>query len=441
MRWRTLLVLALVTGCGAAPPAKAPSTRIEPSEKAVDEEPAEPAPLGPGLFGILGDDDELNGYVHVERLAGSAVFKAGLQAMLAVAQNAKPGAPDPLTEVQSRCGFDALEAVREATFTATPSQHSFGALLALNIGADRVLACVQQFESGFTPVQVEGLDGIARDDLHFLVREDQLLVGTRDGVNAFHRLPRMGTEGPNGTYLHLSGKVDHAMLNGRVAASLMPARSGTRLELEARTPDDSQATLLEQKLRAVSNLAGAYGVGLPPELQQALSRIVKSFELGRDGTTVHAALTLEDAVFSGAFSAMAVHGVQRYMLLAKTSEARSTLVEISSQLSAYAMKQRKPRFPPSAPLTPSVVPAGSKYTSTPQEWEKKSWHAIGFSRQDPQYYSYEFETSRDGQRVTIRARGDLDGDGVESRYELAGEIDARGATNFGPAIREDQPEE
>ena len=84
------------------------------------------------------------------------------------------------------------------------------------------------------------------------------------------------------------------------------------------------------------------------------------------------------------------------------------------------------RFPPSAPPVPGAVPPGTKYQSSPSDWQEGSWKTIGFTMDTPQYYRYSVVTSGDRKHATVRAEGDLDGDGKSSLYELPLELDKQG---------------
>jgi type IV pilus assembly protein PilA len=151
--------------------------------------------------------------------------------------------------------------------------------------------------------------------------------------------------------------------------------------------------------------------------------LLERITLEHQGSTARATLSAEDPILSGALAALAVYGVKRYITAAKIAEARETLVLISARLMAYAAKSPGKRFPRSAPRVPAKIPPGIKYTTTPADWKHKSWASIEFGREAPQYYSYEYETSKDRKRATVRARGDLDGDGVESLFELDVTVD------------------
>ena len=65
---------------------------------------------------------------------------------------------------------------------------------------------------------------------------------------------------------------------------------------------------------------------------------------------------------------------------------------------------------------------------------------------EPQYYMYSYvsdgdETGAVGQTFTATAEGDLNGDGVSSKFELPGAIQAGGVVAIAPNIAETDPEE
>jgi hypothetical protein len=78
------------------------------------------------------------------------------------------------------------------------------------------------------------------------------------------------------------------------------------------------------------------------------------------------------------------------------------------------------RFPASAPRTPSDPPTAGRYESTAQTWRHPTWQALDFILEDPHFYSYEVITNAAG--YTARAYGDLDGDGVQSTFEIQGSL-------------------
>lgn len=91
-------------------------------------------------------------------------------------------------------------------------------------------------------------------------------------------------------------------------------------------------------------------------------------------------------------------------------------------------------YPESAPLTPSVVPAGERTTDPPGTWEHPTWRLLDFRQDRPHFYAFEFERreKEGGAEFTARARGDLDGDGELSLFSIVGAIEAGGLPEVYP---------
>ena len=85
------------------------------------------------------------------------------------------------------------------------------------------------------------------------------------------------------------------------------------------------------------------------------------------------------------------------------------------------------RFPDPAPLTPMVPPRGKKEADAAGTWDHPTWKALGFRAAPegaPHAYSFSFDSSMPatGPAFVAQARGDLDGDGVLSTFEIKGSI-------------------
>jgi hypothetical protein len=80
-------------------------------------------------------------------------------------------------------------------------------------------------------------------------------------------------------------------------------------------------------------------------------------------------------------------------------------------------------YPGSVDRSPQQVPAGDAARDPEGTWSHPTWKLLGFRKDDPHYYSFEFESlnSETGAHFTARSFGDLDGDGELSRFELFGE--------------------
>jgi type II secretory pathway pseudopilin PulG len=98
---------------------------------------------------------------------------------------------------------------------------------------------------------------------------------------------------------------------------------------------------------------------------------------------------------------------------AKVAEAEPNLQLLRSALEAYRAEHG--RYPPDLPAMPGEP------GPEPRRWptgDQRGWDAIAFRPSEHLYFAYEVETSDDGASYTARARGDLDGDGQQSRFEL-----------------------
>lgn len=90
---------------------------------------------------------------------------------------------------------------------------------------------------------------------------------------------------------------------------------------------------------------------------------------------------------------------------------------------ALSLAEAGGRFPDSAPLTPSVPPRGVKVIDPGGTWDAPTWRMLDFraSPEDvPHAFSFGFEGSSGG--FVGRAKGDLDGDGLYSTFEIRGSV-------------------
>jgi hypothetical protein len=108
--------------------------------------------------------------------------------------------------------------------------------------------------------------------------------------------------------------------------------------------------------------------------------------------------------------------------LAEPLEGLQRIAERANALAAGSPAELG--YPESAPLTPARVPQGERVVDPPGTWEHPTWRRLGFSWDVAHAYSFEFESRKEEGRATFVARafGDLDGDGVQSRFEISGEI-------------------
>lgn len=143
----------------------------------------------------------------------------------------------------------------------------------------------------------------------------------------------------------------------------------------------------------------------------------------------------------GMLVGLAVNGVRKYVVEAKTVEAKATLALIAKSwavaVNPEAGKAKGLKKLTSLPAVPAEVPRGAKVQTSPADW--KAWAPIAFQIPEPQYYQYEVVAAKDGKSAEVRAKGDLDGDGVTSLYVLKITLDPKTGLVQAAGLDESQP--
>jgi hypothetical protein len=156
----------------------------------------------------------------------------------------------------------------------------------------------------------------------------------------------------------------------------------------------------------------------------------------------------------GLLAVMAIYGTRKYIANAKTAEARSYLLMMGKDAaSAYENEGTDPlanpgsgslprrRLCPSGQPVPRDLSAvgGKKYQSTRSDWtDNAGWQCLRFEILSPQYYQYRFDNT--GAGFSGVAQGDLNGDGVPSKFELVGKLQ-NDTLILAPTIIETNPDE
>ncbi|HVW25799.1 MAG TPA: prepilin-type N-terminal cleavage/methylation domain-containing protein [Polyangiaceae bacterium] len=169
----------------------------------------------------------------------------------------------------------------------------------------------------------------------------------------------------------------------------------------------------------------------------------------------------------GVLAALAIYGVRRYILNAKTAEARNGIGQMAKDASAAYSREGMDsavlalgnstgvtnRICSSASPVPTNATSiqGKKYQSKPSDWATGSqfvgWTCVKFSMQDPQYYQYDYQatgSAASGDQFTALAHGDLDGNTTLSTFSMTGKIQAEGSALvlvLAPNMQEIAPEE
>jgi hypothetical protein len=253
-----------------------------------------------------------------------------------------------------------------------------------------------------------------------------------------------------------------ALSKGEIAKVKMHGRSALPDTIESAVVT-LFATESEMGARATAKTAGdAIAAGFVGEIQKAVADFRKmagnektkpfldAVSWKQDGANVILETTVkgdaaaqQDYLWGGISLAQALQ--HDYLLASHAAEAKSAVGVIARALVSYTEQEEatgkvRHKFPPSAPRVPRATPKGAAVTTESKDWQHASWKAIHFEMPMPQRYSYEFVTSKDGKKCTVKAHGDLNGDGKESLFEVDLEIDKSGVAKIAP-LREKDPRE
>jgi type II secretory pathway pseudopilin PulG len=139
----------------------------------------------------------------------------------------------------------------------------------------------------------------------------------------------------------------------------------------------------------------------------------------------------------GSLLAVAIPAFARNVHLTYYAEPVDGLARLSEAAVQRAEVGAADPFPKTAPLTPATPPRGVKAVDPPGTWDHPTWTALGFRAAPegvPHAFSFGFDGAAAGAAPSFvaRARGDLDGDGVLSNFEVSGGMkDGRATVNPG----------
>jgi type IV pilus assembly protein PilA len=133
----------------------------------------------------------------------------------------------------------------------------------------------------------------------------------------------------------------------------------------------------------------------------------------------------------GVLAALAIYGVSRYLKHSKTAEATRILGRLEGAQDAHFQletNEADPAIyvhtfcPPAGPL-PAVFPKAQKLTPLAAEYQTPGWICLKFSATGAFFYQYTVTTNglaAVDASFTALAEGDLDGNGVTSKFKIVG---------------------
>ena len=166
----------------------------------------------------------------------------------------------------------------------------------------------------------------------------------------------------------------------------------------------------------------------------------------------------------GVLAALAIYGVRKYLLNAKTAEVRNAVGQMAKDAKAAYERESMASGVLAGGATagvsnnlcisasksvPDVVAkvAGRKFQSDPADWAVdlgtpgKGFGCLRFSISDPQYYLYNYVGAAGSAGSFVASGiGDLNGDGNTSSFSITGEVTA-GTVFVAPNFAELNPEE
>jgi type IV pilus assembly protein PilA len=437
-----LSILALAAGCGGAParPPDAPAPAAPASRRPLDT-------VAPGATLVVRVDGKA--------LRAAPAF-AGILGAVRAGHGPLGAAGQRLLAWDQACGFAIADVVDEVVGSGDLDDKK-GPLVAvrLSIPTDRALGCLERIGEGGHATAIAGARGVrwdadcSADPLAAAATPEMLLVGSESVVkDALARLASPGLIGAPG----LAEKLEKPASGVASAYAVFPEQERARsvaaaIEADAThiwihaalgTPSTETALRMSREGQAmVGQLAGAVPEGPEGQMMRA---VLAAVHVNAVGSRVEVGFGVQggapqQAAFLGAVSAMGIFGVRRYLASAKTAEAKHTVGELGRRLARYAEDHRKaPRFPASTGRVPAEVPRGKAYVAGAGDWGGATWKALGFSMEGKQYYSYEIATSADGRTATVSAYGDLNGDGVTSRFQLKVVVGKDGSVSVSPQM-------
>jgi hypothetical protein len=417
--------------------------------------PAPPPQVAPQLLDAFSASDKAWAYAD-----GRALRQVVLPDLLQAASALRADVQVGLAAAATQCGFQPLLSVDEMLLRvrwAGERVEAWAAVLRMQESLD---SCVRCLSAVAPDTRETALDGRRAWMLPggFVVWNDGLFVVANSAAEAQVTIARMAQPEPAvqqlraalaGAILSLHMVQPNPFGMDELATRWASQAMGSRLQVHAKFAGDTSAkqaeTIVKDGLLQILGSNASFDTGS----QGAADRFVQGASVNRNASNLD--VTFDMPPLAGQTSlvsrivSVAVRGVRQHTAWDLSGEARETVFVIARALVQYATRTRvpgkHPKFPPSAPLVPDDIPYGKRVTPNPHSFSHPSWRDIGFTSDKPTFYACDFLTSKDGRSVVVRARGDIDGDGTTSLFELDVRLDARDTPVIAPLIRERDPAE
>jgi hypothetical protein len=366
-----------------------------------------------------------------------------------------------LATMAATCGFQPLLSVDELfariRWEAREPTPPWGAVLRMQQPLEPTLRCLRALEPDAQETSLDGRPAwqlrravVAWNDGVFVVASSALEAhALMDRIAHPDKMAANARSTLAGVLLATNVMEPNPLGMETFAVRWTPRPPGSRMELRSTFLREMSARQAETIFQ--DGLLALIGPNSPlhPAAQSLAESFVHGATVRRNSAKLEADLDVPPLAgqteIVSKLTALAVHGVRLYTSWDLAAEARDTVFVIARALVDYANRRREQgrpaRFPPSAPLVPEQIPEGKRAVPNPHAFSHPSWQDIRFSSNQPTFYAVEFLTAKDGKSAIVRARGDIDGDGITSLFELDVRLDAHGVPVLAPMIRERDPEE
>jgi hypothetical protein len=428
-----LLVVLCVLGCGGGakyvpPPAEAPTVP-----------PAQKAPASWDVLDAILPGAEITVQADVATIRDLPFFKAGVR----LSHTRVPvdlladlmGKIALLERHYERCGFSPLRSLEQIAM----SEGRDGAVLAAEFDRppSAVLACFKILVPTAEPDRFRDVEALRIGDRFVLGRGNIVWMGDKSALQKALDRPAQPAERaklratPDTVFAAQADSKRFAPL-GRMDARVRGGHEELALDVEMKLASANMARdLATQILDAKARAVAAKGFPDSVDLKVTPTGEMLRLHIGARGNLAVQAEAI------GGVMAMGIFVVRHFQAQWRAAEAKNTVASIGKSLQAAYQRDRKV-FPPSGQPVPKQVPKGTRSVPTAADWQVPGWKDIGFSITEAVYHQYEFVTSPDGKRVTVRARGDLDGDGKQSLIELKLSLDPKGDVVTAPLSVKDE---
>lgn len=402
------------------------------------ESPRAPAPRADAaLTAFLLPRATMHAHVRMDALSALAPDGDGLKVLASLSADALPEALD----LSSTCGIATAEAIDELAVSVDAE----GVLMAVRTPLRDVAArrCAMALSRAAEATRFEGREAVRIDDLVVVVDGGLVLLGSEAHVRDALEAPPGGTKAdpmetmgaPPEAFVRVHSQLDDEGLYAGGLMQLGPAGDDVALSFALFSPTVTDADQLDHRYRKTLGLLREQHAEALRQLVPLMDRVEVQRSVGAT-TLVRAILPDDDLVTSIGRMSELHHRIEAGLVVWRYIEfAESQLHQLAQALADHVARERdkgRPaRFPPSAGPTPATPPPLEGTAMTRHDWRDPTWVILGHALEGQVFHQYQLEVHPSRRKATLRARSDLDADGVPFVLEIELTIQRDGTVAIG----------